>query len=78
MFIMYDIGPSCLPRSDVTLLKNNEGENVSNKRHYCQLLKLFCKGKNIIEFFNVLFNICNICFNSRPLYTIPIKYTCRF
>ena len=43
--IICDIGPSCLPRSDVTLLKNNEGESVSNKRHYCQLLKLFSKGK---------------------------------
>jgi len=44
MFILYDIGPSCLPRSDVTLLKNNEGENDSNKRHYYQLLKFFSKG----------------------------------
>jgi len=43
MFIICDIGPSCLPRSDVTLLKNNEGENVSNKRHYYQLFKLFPK-----------------------------------
>jgi len=42
--IICDIGPSCLPRSDVTLLKNNEVENVSNKRHYYQLLKLFWKG----------------------------------
>jgi len=31
MFIICDIGPSCLPHSDVTLLKNNEGETDSNK-----------------------------------------------
>jgi len=34
-----------LTRSDVTLPKNNEGENVSNKRHYYQLLKVLSKGK---------------------------------
>jgi len=45
MFIICDIGPSCLPRSDVTLLKIKEVENVSNKRLYHQLLKLFLKDK---------------------------------
>jgi hypothetical protein len=27
--------------------------------------------KNILEFFYILFNICNICFNSSPLYVSP-------
>jgi hypothetical protein len=44
MFINCDIGPSCLPRSDVPLLKNIERANVSIKIHNYHLSKLFSKG----------------------------------
>jgi len=32
-FVVCNIGPSCLLRSDVNILKSNERANVANKRH---------------------------------------------
>ena len=44
MYVICDIGPSCLTRSDVTLLKNIEREIFKNKSHNDQLLKLISIG----------------------------------
>ena len=72
MFVLCNIVHSCLTHSDVILLKNKERANFTNKRHNEQFSKFFSKGQNILEFFNVLFNIRKICFTSRLLYTSPI------
>jgi hypothetical protein len=41
MFVISNIGPACLRRSDVTLLLINVRTNVPNKRQGYQFPKLF-------------------------------------
>ena len=53
MFDICDIRPSCLPRSDVTLLKNAQRTKVSNKRHNNELWNFFLKDL-IINLINKL------------------------
>ena len=45
IFVVFNIGHSYLTRSDVTLIKNNEKSNFTNKRHNDQLSKTFLKEK---------------------------------
>jgi len=42
----FYIGPSFLPRRNVTLLKNAERTNVADQRHKNQLPKFSSKGFN--------------------------------
>jgi hypothetical protein len=44
MFVICDIGPSCLLRSDVTLLKSVERAKVKNKTHKGQPSDFSTKG----------------------------------
>jgi len=46
MFQIFYIGPSFLPRSNVTLLKNAETAKVADQRHKNQLANFSSKGFN--------------------------------
>jgi len=56
MFDICDNGPSCLHRSNVTLLKNTERTNVSFKIHNDELSNFFLKCLVIKVFFNKMLN----------------------
>jgi len=45
IFVVCNIGHPCLTRNDVTLIKNNERTNFTNKRHNDQFSKFFLKDK---------------------------------
>jgi hypothetical protein len=49
IFDICDIGPSFLPRSDVTLLKNTESAKVSNKKHNDELSKFSSKRYRVTQ-----------------------------
>jgi hypothetical protein len=60
MFVICDIGPSCLPSSDVMLLKTAERATLRNKKQNNQPLNFFLQDINIVEFFNHIVITCNI------------------
>ena len=48
MFVIYNIGPSRLPSTDVVLLKRSARYNVTSKRRNNQLSKFSFKDINVL------------------------------
>jgi len=46
IFVIFKVGHSCLTRSYVTLFKNTEKANFTNKGQNYHFWKFFSKGKN--------------------------------
>ena len=93
IFVILNVGHSCLTRSDVTLFRNNDRANFTNKRINDQFSNFFLKDKisyNSLMHFLIYVKSAStvehstlqqqntLHFNSRTLYTSHIQFTCRF
>ena len=76
MFDICDIGPSCAPLNDVTLLKMLKKQTYQT-RDIMMSCRMFSKVLIITDFLENI-NICNSCFYSRRVCTFRMLYKCCF
>ena len=74
MFVICEIFPSFLSNSDVNLLKIVERTKVEERDIMIRSRVFLLNFMNILEFINIVVNICNIWFNSRQHYNSPKQY----